>query len=274
MRIVGLGIVLLLGLGQGALGGQSDPEIWLRPSVGPEERARRDAEEKVQWERTRREVGTWRRRFDPAVRPVRRAAGEALRSLRIHWGPDSRNLGYQVLLEAERFRSRAILPAPDPQLDAQLRRALAELEQGAAFCLQGMPTRAQLRMEQALRRMDLALAVFAEEFDPRGPVRLRQAGSPRCGMVHFGVTLRHAYHRETSPPKREPSPGHRPPRQVACEVEPHEHQPDPRRVGRVGPRGAGAGEETLFRAGGPLGPNPRSRGAKPPQGGTGPHDLR
>ncbi|HVR98600.1 MAG TPA: hypothetical protein VMW27_18435 [Thermoanaerobaculia bacterium] len=167
MRIVALGIVLLLGLVQAASAGESDPAIWLRPSLSPEERVRRDAEEKVRWERTRREVEAWRRRFDPAIRPVRQASGEALRSLRMTWGPDSRNLGYQILLEVERFRSRSILPAPDPQLDTQLRRALAELEQGAAFCLQGMPTRAQLRMEQALRRMDRALAVFASEAVPR-----------------------------------------------------------------------------------------------------------
>jgi hypothetical protein len=38
-----------------------------------------------------------------------------------------------------------------------------------------MPTRAQLRMEQALRRMERALAAFAEESDPRGPVRLQPA---------------------------------------------------------------------------------------------------
>jgi hypothetical protein len=184
-----LGALLLMGFGKGALaeGKPEAPEerseevsaaslIQIRTTVGAEERARRDAEGKRQWERIRRDVEGWRRRWDPAFRPVRKAVDEALASLRITWGPYSRNLGYAVLEEVVRVRRQALLPAPDPDLDARLRRALAALEQGADFCLRGMPTRAQLRWEQALRRLEEALAPFAPGAAPRpeGPRRIRQ----------------------------------------------------------------------------------------------------
>ncbi|HYG61734.1 MAG TPA: hypothetical protein VEL74_04065 [Thermoanaerobaculia bacterium] len=172
-----LGALLLVGLGKVAPA-QEAPEpssIHIRPSVGPEEQARRDAEGKRRWERIRREVEGWRRRWDPAFRPLRRTVEEALGSLRITWGPYSRNLGYAVLEEVARLRGQALLPAPDADLDARLRRALAELEQGADFCLRGMPTRAQLRWEQAIRRLEEALAPFAPGAAPRpeGPRRIK-----------------------------------------------------------------------------------------------------
>jgi hypothetical protein len=172
-----LGIVLLWAGTPAAREEGPAPTIVIRPKIGPEERARLDAEERRRWERLRREVAAWRRRFDPAVAPVRRAAGEALRSLRITWGPYSRNLGYEVVEEVSKFRRADVLPAPDPELDAQLRRALAELEQGGDFCLRGMPTRAQLRLEQGLRRIDQALEPFAPGAPPRpgGVVRLKAA---------------------------------------------------------------------------------------------------
>lgn len=182
-----LAALLLVGLGRGAQAEVASPEppavssIQIRPSVGPEERARRDAEGRRRWERVRREVEGWRRRWDPAFRPVRKAVDEALGSLRITWGPYSRNLGYAVLEEVAGLRKQALLPAPDPSLDARLRRALAELEQGADFCLRGMPTRAQLRWEQALRRLEEALAPFAPGAAPRleGPRRIRLLADQR-----------------------------------------------------------------------------------------------
>jgi hypothetical protein len=175
-----LGALLLVGLGKGAPA-QEGPEasfMQIRPSVGPEERARRDAESRKRWERVRREVEGWRRRWDPAFRPVRRTVEEALGSLRITWGPYSRNLGYSVLEEVASLRRQALLPAPDPVLVTRLRRA-RELEQGADFCLRGMPTRAQLRWEQAMRRLDEALAPFAPGAAPRpeGPRRIRPVTS-------------------------------------------------------------------------------------------------
>lgn len=177
-----LGTLLLLGAGglsaaEPALEsrGPEEPALVIRPTRSPAEQERRDAEGRREWERLRQEVADWRRHWDPAVRPVRNAVDEALRSLRITWGPYSRNLGYAVLEELARLRSQAVLPAPDPELDTRLRRALAELEQGADFCLRGMPTRALLRLEQGRRRIEQALQAFAPGAPPRlrGGLRLR-----------------------------------------------------------------------------------------------------
>lgn len=173
-----LGALLLLGterLSAAESPAAERPALVIRPTMSPVERERRDAEGRVEWERLRQEVAAWRRRWDPAVHPVRRAVDEAVGSLKITWGPWSRNLGYAVLEELARLRRQALLPAPDPDLDARLRRALVELEQGALFCLQGMPTRAVLRMEQGRRRIEQALQTFAPGAPPRlkGGVRLR-----------------------------------------------------------------------------------------------------
>jgi hypothetical protein len=183
-RAVKLVLGTLLLLGPGGLSAAESPAeprasegpvLVIRPTMGPEEREQRDAEGMLEWERLRQEVTDWRHRWDPAVRPVRNAVDEALRSLRVTWGPYSRNLGYAVLEELARLRRQAVLPAPDPELDTRLRRALAELEQGGDFCLRGMPTRALLRLEQGRRRIEQALQAFAPGAPPRlqGGLRLR-----------------------------------------------------------------------------------------------------
>ena len=156
----------------GAGAGEEAPQIQITPRITPEERARRAAEEERRRAALRPAMEAWCRGYEPAVRPLERATDEALGSLRIAWGPWSRNLGYPVRAAASALRQGS-LPAPDPLLDRQLRRALEMLEEGADACLRGMPTIAQWRLEAGQRRLERVAETIAE-FEvgiPCGPAR-------------------------------------------------------------------------------------------------------
>ncbi|HEX2643614.1 MAG TPA: hypothetical protein VHU81_11505 [Thermoanaerobaculia bacterium] len=190
---------------------QSDPAapppfISIRPSRSPEERARLAAQEGERRAALRRDLAAWLRLHEPALQPLRRTLDEALRSLRISWGPYSRNLGYNVKLEIGRLRGGLLPPLPDPALQAAWESALAEIEEGADLCLARRPTGAQTRLEAGWRKLEQALA-GAEEI--LGPHRLFEPAP--CGPGCAGVTR--PGRRTTAAPARPEKPG-RPPLKV------------------------------------------------------------
>jgi hypothetical protein len=159
--------------------------IVLRPSLAPEERARRAAEREERREVARRGLAEWRRRHEPAVGPLLRAVDEAVASLRTSRGPYSANVGYAVRLEAERLRARRLPPLPDPALQAQWDRALAEVEEGAGLCLQRRPTLGQLRLTAGRQRLGEVLAGAETAFAPH-----RLFERPPCGPGCAGTARR------------------------------------------------------------------------------------
>lgn len=132
------------------------PVIQIVRRVPPEERARREREEALRREQRRSAVAAWARSYRPAVAPLRRALDEALGSLAITWGPYSRNLGYPVEATIAALEARIALPAPDPELDRRLRRALLYLKTGASACRSSQPTVAQMRLYQGQGWLDQA----------------------------------------------------------------------------------------------------------------------
>ncbi|HEX2225075.1 MAG TPA: hypothetical protein VHN15_12810, partial [Thermoanaerobaculia bacterium] len=152
------------------------PTILLRPSRTPEERARLAAEQGERRKEARRDLAEWRRRHDAAVGPLLRAVDEAVASLRISRGPYSANVGYAVQLEVERLRTRGLPPLPDPALQAEWDRAVAEVEEGAGLCLQRRPTLGQLRLASGRERLQQVLAGAEPAFAPH-----RLFAQPPCG---------------------------------------------------------------------------------------------
>jgi hypothetical protein len=148
----------------------------LRPALAPEERARLMAGQEQRREAVRRDLAVWRSRHEPAIEPLLRAVDEAVASLRISRGPYSSNLGYAVKLEAERLRARPLPPLPDPALQAQWDRALAEIEEGAGYCVQRRPTLGQIRLITGRQRLQQALAGAEPAFAPH-----RLFEQPPCG---------------------------------------------------------------------------------------------
>ena len=159
------------------------PSIFIRPSRSPEERARLAAQEEVRRAALRRDLDTWIRLHGPALQPLRRTLDETLRSLRISWGPYSRNLGYNVRLETGRIRARLLPPLPDPALQAAWESALAEIEEGADLCLARRPTGAQTRLAAGWRKLEQALAGSEEILRPH-----RLFEPTPCGPGCAGVT--------------------------------------------------------------------------------------
>jgi hypothetical protein len=159
------------------------PSISIRPSLPAEERARRAVEEEQRRAALRRDLEAWLHLHGPAVQPLRRTLDETLQSLRIAWGPYSRNLGYNVKLETGRLRSRLLPPLPDPALQDAWESALAEIEEGADLCLARRPTGAQTRLAAGWRRLEQALAGAEEILQPH-----RLFEQVPCGPGCAGVT--------------------------------------------------------------------------------------
>ncbi len=144
---------------------QASPSITIVRRVGPAERAAREQAGRERRAAAGPRLAAWCRGYRAALRPLAAAAEETLRSLEVAWGPDSRNLGYQVAAAAAALRD-AHLPAPDPDLDRQLQTALRHFEEGAAACGQGMPTTAQRWLGSGrswLAAAERTLAVYAAE---------------------------------------------------------------------------------------------------------------
>jgi hypothetical protein len=169
--------VLALGLATGpaaaagkALAAPGDPPpapvIHIIRSVTPEERARREREEAARRERARPAVVAWSRAYRPAEAAVRSALREAQASLAVALGPASRNLGYPVKVAVAALEARVPLPAPDPELDRRLKRALLHLKEGAEACRRGQPTVAQMRLYEGQRWLDLAGEVLRSYAEP------------------------------------------------------------------------------------------------------------
>ena len=152
------------------------PSIVLRPSLAPEERARRASEQERRRTAVRRDLAAWRSRHEPAVGPLLRAVAEAVASLRVSRGPYSANLGYAVKLEVERLRARPLPPLPDPVLQMEWERALAEVEEGAGLCLQRRLTLGQIRLTSGSRRLRETMAGAETAFAPH-----RLFEQPPCG---------------------------------------------------------------------------------------------
>lgn len=171
------------------------PSIVLRPSLAPEERARRAADQEQRREAVRRGLAVWRSRHEPVVAPLLRAVEEAVASLRASRSPYSANVGYAVKQEVERLRGRPLPPLPDPALQAEWDEALAEVEEGASLCLQRRLTLGQIRLTAGSQRLRQAMAgvpaatVFA-------PHRLFE--QPPCGPGCAG-TARPVSRRSASP---------------------------------------------------------------------------
>lgn len=116
--------------------------------LGPAERERLAREAEAERRERAPRIAAWCRGHRPALRPLRAAAREALASLRIAWGPFSRNLGYPVEVAVASLVARQLLPTADPALDRPLARALLRLAEGAAACQRGLPTIALWRLEE------------------------------------------------------------------------------------------------------------------------------
>lgn len=139
--------------------------ITIVQRIGPAERAARERAERQRRAAAGPRLAAWCRGYRAALRPLTAATAETLRSLEVAWGPDSRHLGYQVAVAAGALRD-GHLPAPDPDLDRQLRTALLHFEDGAAACRQGMPTTAQRLLGTGRRWLadaERTLAVYAAE---------------------------------------------------------------------------------------------------------------
>lgn len=156
--------LLVLFLAFGSLGAAPPgSSIHIVRRLGPAERerlARQAAEERR--ERGPR-IAAWCRGYRPALRPLRAAAGEALASLRLAWGPFSRPLGYPVEVAVASLAARPLVPAPDPALDRRLARALGRLAEGAAACQRGLPTIALWRLEEGWAALAEVERVCEEE---------------------------------------------------------------------------------------------------------------
>lgn len=179
--------------------------IVLRPSLAPEERARRAAEQDERREVARRGLAEWRRHHEPAVGPLLRAVDEAVASLRISRGPYSANVGYAVQLEIERLRARRLPPLPDPALQAEWDRALAEVEEGAGLCLERRPTLGQLQLTSGRERLRQVLAGEKTAFAPHRLFERPPCGPGCAGTARPGPrssTARRGTARNDGPPGR------------------------------------------------------------------------
>jgi hypothetical protein len=138
--------------------------IDIRPSRTPEEKARRERELDLYRGQVHGRLGAWQAAYREALPPVLHAVDEALRSLAISWGPVTKSSGYAIEVAVNRFVKGQALPAPESQLDAELRRAVSEISTGAAACTRGLPTTAQLHLlagRRWLARAERTLASFA-----------------------------------------------------------------------------------------------------------------
>jgi hypothetical protein len=148
-----------------AAAGRSEPavdeptgpsSIDIRPTLSPEDKARQAGRIEEYRQKVRGRLASWAGPYLEAVYPVRHAVDEALRSLAISWGPTTKNTGYAVEIAVARFARSQVFPAPEPMLDAQLQRAVGELNAGAAACSRGLPTTAQLHFLAGKRWLDRA----------------------------------------------------------------------------------------------------------------------
>lgn len=96
----------------------------------------------------------WCADYRVAVRPLRAALDEADRSLRMAWGPWSRNVCFALRLELDAYTLIDLPEAPDPKIEVCLRRALLGLTEAAGACTRGLPTTTRLHLRPALH--DLA----------------------------------------------------------------------------------------------------------------------
>lgn len=183
MKTAGLLAVLSLLAGPSLAANPAPPSISIRPSLAPEERARRAAEDQRRREILLQDLAAWRSRHEPLVQPLRRAVEEAVSSLRVAWGPYSHNLGYAVKLEVERLRAHPLPPLPDPALQAGWESALADLEEGADLCLQRRPTMAQMRLAAGWQKLVGSIAGVETPYEPH-----RLFVKPPCGPGCAGTT--------------------------------------------------------------------------------------
>lgn len=153
-----------------AEGYRGPSSIEIRPSLTPEAKARRERDLEAHRRRVQSHLASWVGPYEDALHPLRSALAEALRSLAISWGPTTKNTGYAVEVAVQRFLRSPALPAPDPLLDAQLRRALTELSAGADACARGLQTTAQLHLlagRRWLERANRTVASFRRGETPR-----------------------------------------------------------------------------------------------------------
>ena len=146
-------------------GGGGPSTILIVPRIGPAERAARERAERERRAAVGPHLAAWCGRYRAALRPLTAAIDEALRSLRFAAGPYPRHVAYPVAVAAAALGATH-LPAPDPDLDRQLRTALLHLEGGAAACQQGMQTTAQLWLGSGrawLAAAERTLALYAAE---------------------------------------------------------------------------------------------------------------
>lgn len=151
--------------------------IELRPSLSPEDKTRRERDLEAHRRHVQSRLAAWIGPYEDALHPLRAALAEALRSLAISWGPTTRNAGYAVELAVTRFLNSPALPAPDPLIEAQLRRALSELAAGADACTRGLPTTAQLHLlagKRWLERANRTIAGYRQGTPPRPLAGSRQ----------------------------------------------------------------------------------------------------
>jgi hypothetical protein len=178
-------LLLLVFLALSSLGATAPPSIHIVRRLGPAERERLARQAAAERRERGPRIAAWCRGYQPALLPLRTAAGEALASLRLAWGPFSRNLGYPVETAVASLVARQLLPAPDPALDRQLAHALLRLAEGASACQRGLPTIALWRLEEgwaALAEVDRLLAAWAGEGwgcqEGRGEEKEGRRGAP------------------------------------------------------------------------------------------------
>ncbi len=117
-------------------------EIVIAPHFSPGERRAREVAERERRQALAPRAEAWSRAFRAEGVPFARFLDQTLTTLRSAIGRSSRNICYP-LSEATARLAAALPEAPDTRLEVEIRKALAQVANGARICLEGRPTTAQ-----------------------------------------------------------------------------------------------------------------------------------
>ncbi len=117
-------------------------EIVITPHFSSDQRRARELEERERLRALTPQAEAWSRAFRAAGVPFARFVEETLRTLRTAIGRGSRNVCYPLAQATDRL-AEALPEAPEAHLESQIRKALAQVANGARICLEGRPTTAQ-----------------------------------------------------------------------------------------------------------------------------------
>ncbi len=122
-------------------------EIVIAPHFSPAERRAREWQESARLRALAPRAEAWSRSFREEGGPFSRFVDETLWTLRTAIGRGSRNVCYPLSEATERLAA-ALPEAPEARLEVQIRKALAQVANGARICLEGRPTTAQTEIRR------------------------------------------------------------------------------------------------------------------------------